>query len=216
MFCALAFVFSLLIQTQNFQYAKREKKKTKEKKETKYNKQQKHNIQLMFIKGEKWAHRQRMWDWVAAHFNAQDVFNQYGLHVNKIFLLHFLHPPGIYYIFCFISYFVAFRVCVAVCRIIRECKRECEYECILATNVCTRCIRIYFIIFFFFHFSLQLFKWFIRTCGSGVEMRSTSQISLGPCSLHIPNTNPQLKGNSAYKLKQNEKQCDEEYNIKMC
>lgn len=44
MFFALAFVFSLLIQTQNFQYAKREEKKTKEKNETKYNKQQKHNV----------------------------------------------------------------------------------------------------------------------------------------------------------------------------
>lgn len=99
-----------------------------------------------------------MWDWVAAHFNAQDVFNQYGLHVNKIFLLHFLHPPGIYYIFCFISYFVAFRVCVAVCRIIRECKRECEYECILATNVCTRCIRILFIILFFVFFFISHFN----------------------------------------------------------
>lgn len=86
------------------------------------NEKKEYNAELMFIKGEKWAHRQRMWHRIAVHGREcearkiknttaeqrrrrrrRNVPNQYGLHVNKIFLLHFLHSRAFNSFVCFVS-----------------------------------------------------------------------------------------------------------------
>lgn len=86
---------------------------------------------LMFIKGEKWAHRQKLLNRIATHKTIKCVVSiQYGLHVNEILLLYILHPPCISPA-CFISIQVA-------CRIFILSRVLSGYN--------VRCIHIYFII----------------------------------------------------------------------